>query len=59
MGIKRKNEENDSDNDKKTKLNQTFSNEIFIKNIKDPESSFLGKLFLIKICLELILITIF
>lgn len=45
MGIKRKIEENDIDSDKKTKLNQTFSNEIFIKNLKDPETSFLGKFY--------------
>jgi len=43
MGIKRKIEENDIELDKKTKFDQIFSIEIFVKNLKDPESSFLGK----------------
>ncbi len=43
MGIKRKNEENDDESEKTTKLDSSFSIEIFIKNLKDPESSFLGK----------------
>jgi hypothetical protein len=43
MGIKRKTEENDTESEKKTKVDQTFPIEIFVKNLKDPESSFLGK----------------
>ncbi len=43
MGIKRKTEENDEEFEKKTKFDQRFSIEIFVKNLKDPESCFLGK----------------
>jgi hypothetical protein len=43
MGIKRKTEENDEESEKKTKFDQRFSIEIFVKNLKDPESCFLGK----------------
>ena len=42
MGIKRKIEENGADAEKKTKLDERFPIETFIKNLKDPESSFLG-----------------
>ena len=44
MGIKRKAEENDEESEKKTKVNDNFSIEIFVRNLKDPESSFLGKI---------------
>jgi len=44
MGIKRKTEENDEESEKKPKVDQRFSIEIFVKNLKDPESCFLGKL---------------
>jgi hypothetical protein len=43
MGLKRKVEENDEESEKKTKMDEQFSIEIFVKNLKDPESSFLGK----------------
>jgi hypothetical protein len=43
MGIKRKAEENVEESEKKTKVNDNFSIEIFVRNLKDPESSFLGK----------------
>ncbi|CAF3652565.1 unnamed protein product [Rotaria sp. Silwood1] len=42
MGIKRKIEENVNESEKKNKLDQTFSIETFIKNLKDPETSFLA-----------------
>jgi hypothetical protein len=42
MGIKRKIEEHGDDSEKKTKLDETFPIETFVKNLKDPESSFLG-----------------
>ncbi|CAF0988647.1 unnamed protein product [Adineta ricciae] len=42
MGIKRKIEENGVDAEKKTKLEEEFPIETFIKNLKDPESSFLA-----------------
>ncbi|CAF1172950.1 unnamed protein product [Rotaria sordida] len=42
MGIKRKIEENIDEPEKKNKLDQIFPIEIFIKNLKDPESSFLA-----------------
>lgn len=43
MGIKRKIEEKDDESEKKTKLDQHFPIETFVKNLKDPECSFLGK----------------
>lgn len=45
MGIKRKIEENGTESDKKTKEDETFPISTFIKNLKDPETSFLGKYF--------------
>ena len=54
MGIKRKIEENGVDAEKKTKLEEEFPIGTFIKNLKDPESSFLGNydplLFAIETC---------
>jgi hypothetical protein len=49
MGIKRKTEENNEESEKKPKVDQRFSIEIFVKNLKDPESCFLGKLNLLTI----------
>ena len=43
MGIKRKIEDNVEQPEKKTKLDETFPMETFVKNLKDPESCFLGK----------------
>ncbi len=43
MGIKRKIEEIDVESEKKSKLDQTFPIETFVKKLKDPETSFLGK----------------
>jgi hypothetical protein len=43
MGIKRQIEDNDDETEKKSKLGPRFSIEIFVKNLKDPESCFLGK----------------
>jgi hypothetical protein len=43
MSIKRKIEGNSEDSEKKTKVDEKFSIEIFVRNLKDPESSFLGK----------------
>ncbi|CAF4520418.1 unnamed protein product, partial [Rotaria sp. Silwood2] len=42
MGIKRKTEENVNEPEKKNKLDQIFPIETFVKNLKDPESSFLA-----------------
>ncbi|CAF4032087.1 unnamed protein product, partial [Adineta steineri] len=42
MGIKRKIEENDIESEKKTKKDEVFPIETFVKNLKDPESSFLA-----------------
>ena len=43
MGIKRKIEDNLEQPEKKTKLDETFPMETFVKNLKDPESCFLGE----------------
>jgi hypothetical protein len=43
MGVKRQIEETDNVSEKKTKFDEVFPIEIFVKNLKDPESSFLGK----------------
>jgi hypothetical protein len=42
MGIKRQIEDNDDETEKKSKLDPRFSIEIFVKNLKDPESCFLA-----------------
>ena len=42
MGIKRVIEENDDVSGKKTKLKERFPLETFLKNLRDPESSFLA-----------------
>ena len=42
MGIKRTNEETNAVSEKKSKSDTPFSMELFLKNLKDPESSFLG-----------------
>ena len=43
MGVKRKIEENGVESEKKTKIDETFPVGTFVKNLKDPESSFLGE----------------
>lgn len=43
MGIKRKIEENGLETDKKSKVDDAFPIETFVRNLKDPESSFLGE----------------
>lgn len=42
MGIKRANEETNAVSEKKSKVDTPFSMELFLRNLKDPESSFLG-----------------
>lgn len=42
MGIKRPIEENGEESEKKTKVDEPFPMELFIRNLRDPESSFLG-----------------
>lgn len=43
MGVKRANEEINAVSEKKNKIETSFSMEVFLRNLKDPESSFLGK----------------
>lgn len=43
MGIKRVNEETETVSEKKSKVDAPFSMELFLRNFKDSESSFLGK----------------
>jgi hypothetical protein len=43
MSIKRQIEGNVEQPEKKTKLDETFPIETFVKNLKDPESCFLGE----------------